>query len=433
MGAVGGAAPGRAGPARGTPPSRWAVAGALAGASHPGPTVVVTVLSAALAVAVGGGARAWLAAAAVLAGQLSIGWSNDWLDAARDAAVGRRDKPVVRGLVGARDLRRAAVAALVLCGALSLLCGVAAGAVHLVAVASAWAYNARLKSTASSWLPYAVSFGLLPVFLVLAVTGATARAWLVAVGALLGVGAHLANVLPDLEDDAATGVRGLPHRLGRRTTSVLAPLVLAVAVVVATLAPPGPPTPAGAAAAVAATLLAAGAGVVAVTVPRSRAPFAVAMGVAVLCVVALVVGGGLGPAGRVGGRSEDGVMSGPSTFSASGVTAPGARDSTLARVEGSRAAVASEAVASAAVAPPRGPVPRTAFDREVTRAGWSAGSRWGYDAELECYWAELWPEGAAEPVVVGAGHLITTLPGLARALAHAGHLAEGDALLALTA
>src|SRR3712207_7375206 len=32
----------------------------------------------------------------------------------------------------------------------------------------------------------------------------------------LGVGAHLLNVLPDLEDDAATGVRGLPHVLGPR-------------------------------------------------------------------------------------------------------------------------------------------------------------------------------------------------------------------------
>ena len=34
-------------------------------------------------------------------------------------------------------------------------------------------------------------------------------------GALLGAGAHFANVLPDLDDDARTGIRGLPHRLGR--------------------------------------------------------------------------------------------------------------------------------------------------------------------------------------------------------------------------
>jgi 4-hydroxybenzoate polyprenyltransferase len=40
--------------------------------------------------------------------------------------------------------------------------------------------------------------------------------WLPVVGALLGVGAHLVNVLPDLDDDAATGVHGLPHRIAAR-------------------------------------------------------------------------------------------------------------------------------------------------------------------------------------------------------------------------
>ena len=37
-----------------------------------------------------------------------------------------------------------------------------------------------------------------------------APGWAVAAGACLGVAAHLANVLPDLADDASTGVRGLP-------------------------------------------------------------------------------------------------------------------------------------------------------------------------------------------------------------------------------
>ncbi|MGA8113956.1 MAG: hypothetical protein WCA46_09870, partial [Actinocatenispora sp.] len=52
---------------------------------HPEPTVAVTVVATTLAVVVGrgtGGAAA--VCVAVLAGQLSIGWSNDWWDAARD-------------------------------------------------------------------------------------------------------------------------------------------------------------------------------------------------------------------------------------------------------------------------------------------------------------------------------------------------------------
>ncbi|MDF2846038.1 MAG: ubiquinone biosynthesis protein UbiA, partial [Oerskovia sp.] len=54
----------------------------LALASHAGPTVVVTVLAGFFAAGVGSGATTTaLVVAAVLTGQLSVGWSNDWLDA----------------------------------------------------------------------------------------------------------------------------------------------------------------------------------------------------------------------------------------------------------------------------------------------------------------------------------------------------------------
>ena len=110
---------------------------------------------------------------------------------------------------------------------LSLLCGTTAGLIHLGCVAAAWAYNLGLKSTPFSWLPYALAFGGLPVFVVMAEPGAGApAAWLPLAGALLGVGAHLVNTLPDLDDDEATGVRGLPHRLGPRRTRVLAVVTL---------------------------------------------------------------------------------------------------------------------------------------------------------------------------------------------------------------
>ena len=56
-----------------------------------------------------------------------------------------------------------------------------------------------------------------------------------AAGALLGVGAHLVNVLPDLADDEATGVRGLPHRIGARRLPVVAAGVLAAGSLVVAL------------------------------------------------------------------------------------------------------------------------------------------------------------------------------------------------------
>ncbi|WP_250445147.1 UbiA family prenyltransferase, partial [Actinotalea sp. C106] len=200
-------------------------------ASHAGPTAVVTCLAGALLLALDAAPGTVVTAtAAVLVGQLSIGWSNDAVDAERDLAVARRDKPVVRGSVTPGQLRAAAISALLVCVALSLATGTRAGGVHVLAVAGGWAYNLGLKATAWSWVPYVVSFGLLPAFLVLTLPGAAApQPWVLGVGGFLGLGAHLANVLPDLQDDAATGVRGLPHRLGRRATSVLAPAALLAA------------------------------------------------------------------------------------------------------------------------------------------------------------------------------------------------------------
>jgi len=108
------------------------------------------------------------------------------------------------------------------------------GQANLVFLVSAWTYNLGLKRTPASVLPYIVSFGLLPAIVTLARSEpAGAAPWAIALGALLGVAAHFANVLPDLDDDAATGVRGLPHRIGRRVSGIATYLVLAVASVVA--------------------------------------------------------------------------------------------------------------------------------------------------------------------------------------------------------
>lgn len=265
----------------------------LALASHPGPTALVTALAVALAVGTGAGLRTVVVVgAAVLAGQLSIGWSNDWIDADRDLATRRSDKPVVTGLASVPGLRRAALLAAAACVPLSFAVGWRGGLVHLAAVAGGWAYNGALKASVWSWAPFAMSFGLLPVFVVLALPGHPRPAgWAVAAAALLGAGAHLANVLPDLEDDHDTGVRGLAHRLGRQRSSVLAPAVLLVAAGVAVLGPAGRPDLPAWLLGTLAGAVAVSAGVVGVTAPRSRLPFTLTMVVAALCCVLLVRAG----------------------------------------------------------------------------------------------------------------------------------------------
>jgi 4-hydroxybenzoate polyprenyltransferase len=197
-------------------------------ATHAGPTAAVVAFTVALGLAVGLGWRTLLVGAAVLTGQLSIGWCNDLVDAGRDRQAGRREKPLLRGVVSERGLRAGTVAAAALTVPLSLLAGVLAGGAHLVGVACGWAYDLGLKRTPASPLPYLVAFALAPTsFVVLALPGtAWPRPAVVVASGLLGVSAHFTNAVKDLEADAATGVRGLPQRIGPRWSGAVSGALL---------------------------------------------------------------------------------------------------------------------------------------------------------------------------------------------------------------
>lgn len=217
---------------------------ALVRACHPEPTLAVTTLTALLAIADGADPRdGSIVVLAVFTGQLVIGWSNDLLDAARDRQAGRADKPLATGVLRASVVQVALVAAGSACLVLSLLAGWPAAVTHLgLVVASGLAYNVGVKATVWSWLPYAVAFGALPSVVSLAVgSNEIAPLWMTAAGAMLGVGAHLVNALPDLDEDAHTGVHGFPHRLGARRVQQTATAILVLASVVGHFGPSGTP------------------------------------------------------------------------------------------------------------------------------------------------------------------------------------------------
>jgi 4-hydroxybenzoate polyprenyltransferase len=230
--------------------------------------------------------RAVVVTAAVFAGQLTIGWGNDLLDADRDRRVGRVDKPLATGELAPSLVRACLALAGVACVVLSLLVGWRSALVHLgLGVGSGHLYNFRLKSSPWSWVPYAVAFGTLPAVVTLAdVPPSWPPVWMMVSAGLLGVAAHFLNTLPDFAADAATGVRGLPHRLGPASTRAVATVLLVVASLTAALGPAGAPgAPAWAALAVVAVLA-----VVAAT-GSGKAPFLAAVAIALVDVVLLTL------------------------------------------------------------------------------------------------------------------------------------------------
>ena len=200
-------------------------------ASHAPPTLAVTAVMTLFAWNIGWrGTQLALVCLAVLVGQLSVGWSNDAFDATGDARAGRLEKPTVEGVVSVRALWVAAGVALLASSALSwVVAGLVGGSFHVFALAMAWLYNVALSRTVWSWLPYALAFGSMPLFLYLGLDGSPGPWWTVVVFAFVAVSAHLANALPDLESDTAAHIDGLVIRLGARRSTLLCWLLLGAA------------------------------------------------------------------------------------------------------------------------------------------------------------------------------------------------------------
>lgn len=263
--------------------------GGLVRATHFPPTFAVTAFFTATALAAGVGVRSLLLAAAVLVGQASIGWANDYVDAPLDRAAGRRDKPIPTGAVRRPLVGACAAGALVADVPLSLALGWRAGAAHVVAVGSAWHYDLWLKRTPLSAVPFALSFGLVPVIIAAMLPGSPLpRATIVAAAAACGVAAHFSNTLPDVDADAATGVRGLPQRVGPAPSMAVAAAFVATASVLLVVATAAAPL---AIAAACVDVLAAGFVVVRGRRDRDRAFTLVIVAVAIL-VAAFVLSGG---------------------------------------------------------------------------------------------------------------------------------------------
>jgi 4-hydroxybenzoate polyprenyltransferase len=245
----------------------------------------------ALAVSAGIHGKAAVLAAAVLVGQLSVGWSNDAIDARLDTAAGRRDKPIATGSVGRATVAWAAAIALAADIPLSLSLGWRPGLCHLLAVGLAWSYNLGLKRGPASPLPYTGAFGLVPVVVAAMLPGSpSATPALVAGAACCGIAAHFANTVGDTVEDAMTGVRGLPQRVGPATSTAVAGGFVAVAAVLVLVAAGA--TPLTVTAVAVDTTIAAGLPFAVRRTSRRGTAFRLVIVAVALLVVAFVVSGG---------------------------------------------------------------------------------------------------------------------------------------------
>jgi 4-hydroxybenzoate polyprenyltransferase len=185
-----------------------------------------------VATAVCGGA--WWSVALVFvasaAGQATVGWTNDVHDAETDRAAGRDTKPTVRCSLRPEQLRVPVMVSASLTVPLSFLAaGWVGGGAHIAAVASALAYNFWLSRTVWSWLPYAVSFALMTVFVAQAASPVLWPTWpVICLSVLVGVIAHIFNAVPDIDSDRDMGLGGLAVTLGKRRSIALAVVLMAL-------------------------------------------------------------------------------------------------------------------------------------------------------------------------------------------------------------
>jgi len=167
---------------------------------------------------------------ATASGQVAVGWTNEIVDARTDSNSGRSDKAVALGRLDSRLLWILSLIALTVTLPLSLLAaGWIGGTAHIVAVGSALAYNAKLSRTVWSWAPYALSFGLLPLFVLQSVSPTLwPTSSLVALASCVGIIAHLFNALPDIDLDRRASVGGLAVSLGTKRARVLLTVLMVV-------------------------------------------------------------------------------------------------------------------------------------------------------------------------------------------------------------
>jgi len=200
-------------------------------AAHFGPTLIVTTISYAFAAYYWWEGPALVIAFGVFTGQLVVGWSNDLYDFADDLKHQRSKKPLVSGLITKSYLikwLRFMVPFSFVANLLGPL-GIKGGLVYMLGIACGVAYNFYFKFNFLSPLPYAIAFAALPSSIAIS-KYFNPPLWMLLGGALFGMAAHFINVVKDMDEDQASGIKGLPQRLGKAKSIAAAAVLITLGI-----------------------------------------------------------------------------------------------------------------------------------------------------------------------------------------------------------
>jgi len=202
-------------------------------ASHFGPTLLVTTISFFFARIYWWEGPAYVIAFGVFLGQLVVGWSNDLIDYEDDLRHHRTKKPLVAGVITQSLLKKSIFLVLPWAIAFNLFgpLGFIGGSLSIFAIGCAVAYNFYFKFTILSPLPYAIAFGALPSCMALS-KSQPVHLWMWLGGALFGTAAHFINVIKDMDEDHQSGIKGLPQRLGKKGSILVAVSLIALALII---------------------------------------------------------------------------------------------------------------------------------------------------------------------------------------------------------
>jgi 4-hydroxybenzoate polyprenyltransferase len=107
--------------------------------------------------------------------------------------------------------------------------GIKGGSVYILGIACGVAYNFYFKFNFLSPLPYAIAFAALPSSVAIS-KDVNPPVWMLVGGALFGMAAHFINVVKDMDEDQASGIKGLPQRLGKAKSIAAATILIALGV-----------------------------------------------------------------------------------------------------------------------------------------------------------------------------------------------------------